>query len=633
MAMYPKSLGDKVTITDYNTVNCYNCVTKTNEEVILEETMSVTQLQYCVNVNDIPHDYLVVDAFTDSTGYNNTVCTCLTTSTYCCAGLAGYYENASTTSTPLCIYGCRYYCCQDTPGDGHWCGMCCGDYWAYSDMRMVKSCSNTEYQCLCSIAPFLCFDTSFEALCLKIYFIHNAHYDYPGAARSCFKTCVGTDCYSWCVNCASGDILCLSCLVWCNVGMCNWDFYVNGACVCQVNCNGCFPAIASYLEATTDGSNCIPGGQYLRSCLCVEPSGFYRCGKISTVPVTWASPVKSIYYTDNVNLNVCNWCYTCCLCCTAYCCTGCPTLCSTALVYYPMDETSGTTVCDCKGYKNGTLSNATNNQTGILGKAILFHGPNNQVTTSAMCTPAGNLSMFAWICPTWNTCCAPASCYGPIWERGASPYNAFRLSSPAGANQPNCLAMGFTPWTECSGTISYLLTCNYCNQWVHVGAVVNFTTCKFRLYINGVCVKENTDCTAAGTRCFKYIARYNTTASNCFNGKIDEVGIWTCALTATEVAMLYNSGAGCAYPFCACIAWCCCYTACCCGTCNVNAAPRYLNVIDSTTGCCIACNIPSQCNYLMCCCVCCHSYEIMQCGGTGAGRISCIKDYAIVVGV
>jgi hypothetical protein len=34
-----------------------------------------------------------------------------------------------------------------------------------------------------------------------------------------------------------------------------------------------------------------------------------------------------------------------------------------------------------------------------------------------------------------------------------------------------------------------------------------------------------------------------------FNGSIDEVGIWSRALTSSEVTSLYNSGSGRQYPF------------------------------------------------------------------------------------
>jgi hypothetical protein len=37
--------------------------------------------------------------------------------------------------------------------------------------------------------------------------------------------------------------------------------------------------------------------------------------------------------------------------------------------------------------------------------------------------------------------------------------------------------------------------------------------------------------------------------SNCTSGLIDEVGIWSRALTGAEVTSLYNGGAGLQYPF------------------------------------------------------------------------------------
>lgn len=45
---------------------------------------------------------------------------------------------------------------------------------------------------------------------------------------------------------------------------------------------------------------------------------------------------------------------------------------------------------------------------------------------------------------------------------------------------------------------------------------------------------------------------YNTSASSYMNGRIDAVGFWKKVLSSTERGYLYNSGAGCEYPFTSC---------------------------------------------------------------------------------
>jgi hypothetical protein len=50
------------------------------------------------------------------------------------------------------------------------------------------------------------------------------------------------------------------------------------------------------------------------------------------------------------------------------------------------------------------------------------------------------------------------------------------------------------------------------------------------------------------TQDFRLASRQDATAAN-FDGIIDEVGIWSRALSSTEISTLYNSGNGLAYPF------------------------------------------------------------------------------------
>ncbi len=51
-------------------------------EDTLKTAIEITNLQYLDSVTDIDHDYMVVDVMTDTTGYNNTVCTGDTTSAF-----------------------------------------------------------------------------------------------------------------------------------------------------------------------------------------------------------------------------------------------------------------------------------------------------------------------------------------------------------------------------------------------------------------------------------------------------------------------------------------------------------------------------------------------------------------------
>jgi hypothetical protein len=89
------------------------------------------------------------------------------------------------------------------------------------------------------------------------------------------------------------------------------------------------------------------------------------------------------------------------------------------------------------------------------------------------------------------------------------------------------------------------------NQWVHV-ALTAYTQGAFNpmtTYVNGVQVAAVNGSglyrNAPGT---VRIGRQAETGAG-MNGRIDEVGIWRRALSAAEIAQLYNAGSGRAYPF------------------------------------------------------------------------------------
>ena len=77
-------------------------------EDTLKTAIEITNLQYLDSVTDIDHDYMVVDAFTDSSGYNDTVCVADTTSTFCGTGLTGHYINTGPAETKVITNEVQY---------------------------------------------------------------------------------------------------------------------------------------------------------------------------------------------------------------------------------------------------------------------------------------------------------------------------------------------------------------------------------------------------------------------------------------------------------------------------------------------------------------------------------------------
>jgi len=86
--------------------------------------------------------------------------------------------------------------------------------------------------------------------------------------------------------------------------------------------------------------------------------------------------------------------------------------------------------------------------------------------------------------------------------------------------------------------------------WTHW--VMTYDGSNIRAYKNGSetgdSPKATTTSLSSSTKILQF-GRRNTTGTLFFNGQIDLIGVWTRAITTTEITTLYNSGNGKAYPF------------------------------------------------------------------------------------
>ena len=81
------------------------------------------------------------------------------------------------------------------------------------------------------------------------------------------------------------------------------------------------------------------------------------------------------------------------------------------------------------------------------------------------------------------------------------------------------------------------------NQWHQV--TVTWGSGGMKMYVDGALVSSNTFTgTFQNIEAPWYIGAKNAGGSNYFNGSIDEVAIWSRALSAAEITQLYNEGKG-----------------------------------------------------------------------------------------
>lgn len=228
------------------------------------------------------------------------------------------------------------------------------------------------------------------------------------------------------------------------------------------------------------------------------------------------------------------------------------------VAYWKLDETSGTSASDATG--NSHTATLQTNASFVSGGKINYGlQPATSGTDAAGACIAGGsagaldfsqypFSMSAWIKTTNNTSVGNGDMAVVMGTISSSPYDSFNIqmhmTSPIGSmyatyrTATNTYATGNTATAYNDGA------------WHHVVYTVD-SSGNMTLYVDGASAATGT---ASGTmstgKSFSIgVNRPTANTSDQWVGTLDEVGVWSRALTSTEVTTLYNSGAGLQYPF------------------------------------------------------------------------------------
>ena len=204
--------------------------------------------------------------------------------------------------------------------------------------------------------------------------------------------------------------------------------------------------------------------------------------------------------------------------------------------YWKMDESSGTTVADSKGSYGGTSSSSSNISNGKIGMSRTFAGGGGtyvSLGTSTNLAPA-KFTFSAWIYPTEAT-------QGTIFSRYSSDYVFLYFNSDRKVGML-ISTNGSGSWAGGDGIAQLSL-----NNWHHIA--LNYDGSAIKIYVDGsldntIYYGGNLNSGRAGTSEIGRRAAYGDLG---FIGRIDEAGLWSRALSASEVSSLYNSGSGSTY--------------------------------------------------------------------------------------
>ncbi|KAB2834967.1 MAG: hypothetical protein F9K48_05245, partial [Candidatus Brocadia sp.] len=218
---------------------------------------------------------------------------------------------------------------------------------------------------------------------------------------------------------------------------------------------------------------------------------------------------------------------------------------SDVIAHYTFDEGDGSTANDSSGNGNdGTINGATW-KTGKEGGGLSFDGVNDYVTIP--CMNNGEVSVSAWFYKNANDKRRNDAIFSGFRSHSnLKLWQGLELRFPAGA--PDTLEFVLVT-QDGSGKKTARTTrqnlLNAVGSWYHAVGTYNKTTGQQRLYVNGELVKNVTHPTGNMVVPLAFYpdmmighSRVNT---GYFNGVIDDVRLYSRAITDQEVKNLYNA--------------------------------------------------------------------------------------------
>lgn len=210
--------------------------------------------------------------------------------------------------------------------------------------------------------------------------------------------------------------------------------------------------------------------------------------------------------------------------------------------YWKFDENAASTsVIDSHGSNDATASTNTSNlsATGKLNTSFDFDGSTEYLTVSnesnfRFDSSTQDFSISAWIYLD------NVGTTKVIWDKRDDGGDGYRFEV-----ENNILHF------QLQGVDIFGSTTLSINTWYHVGVSVDRSG-NAQMYLNGSTEGSATSVSGnamATTTSPKIASRSFSTIAAQFDGRIDEIGIWSRELSSTDITDLYNSGNGLAYPF------------------------------------------------------------------------------------
>ena len=200
-----------------------------------------------------------------------------------------------------------------------------------------------------------------------------------------------------------------------------------------------------------------------------------------------------------------------------------------------MNEASGTTLANTSGTgaDNLTVTSGTVGEPGVFKNAVEVNGTTAYAISSNITTSTSVATISAWVYVTAYPASGKGHLVGMGNGNGGGSYDK-NLGIDSTGKLYFYTFSGVVHETS-APTISIPL-----NTWTHIAGTVDATT--IRAYMNGVEVGNTGSGGSSQATNSVLVGGYNAWAAIAVNRIVDEVALWSRALTATEISQLYRRG-------------------------------------------------------------------------------------------
>ncbi len=206
---------------------------------------------------------------------------------------------------------------------------------------------------------------------------------------------------------------------------------------------------------------------------------------------------------------------------------------SGATSFWTFNQTTGD-VTDSVGINNGTNSGATRGVIGIINNSFEFDNSNDEmvnVSDDPSLDFTNTLSINVWVNIT------PSIGLGII-QKGA-------LTGDTGAYSIFTTGAGLPLFrlNNADGSVTGTVDVED-STWHMITATYDRDASNMSIYVDGVIDGSTTYSTVVSTNADQLFLGCGFDFNNCFEGRLDEIGLWNRVLTQTEITDLWNGGAG-----------------------------------------------------------------------------------------